>query len=214
MFSNRKEAGSILAVELTRLDLPNRDTTVLAVPRGGVVVGREVADALATTLDVVITRKIGAPGNAELAIGAVSFDGEVIMDAEIVSSLGVSKEYVKAEAERQSAEIRRRTEAYAGKGSPPRVSGKTVVIVDDGIATGSTMRAAIESVKRRRPKQVIVAVPVGPPESIEFLKKIADRVISVRTPEPFYAIGQFYEEFEQVTDETVKNLLVHPSLRG
>ena len=207
MFRDRKEAGRLLAEALSFLKAKKEDVLVLAIPRGGVVVAKEVADALGAPLDIVITRKVGAPGNPELAIGAVTQEGEVITDPELVGMLGVSDDYVNEQAARQVDEIGRRMREYRGDRPYPSLAGKTVVVVDDGIATGSTTRAAIQSVKKRKAAVVILAVPVGPPDTVAKLSKIADRVVCLSTPEPFYAIGEFYNEFEQVGDDTVREIL-------
>jgi putative phosphoribosyl transferase len=181
---------------------------VLAIPRGGVVVGFEVAHALNISLDLIIPRKIRAPDNPELAIGALTEDGTVILDDELVKYLQVSKEYIREESERQRLEIERRLKLYKGDAPYPSLKNREVVIVDDGIATGSTMKAAVASVRMRGAKTVLVAVPVGPFSSIEEFKREADNVICLYTPEPFYAIGQFYEDFTQTSDEEVKRLLM------
>jgi predicted phosphoribosyltransferase len=181
---------------------------VLAIPRGGVVVGFEVAHALNISLDLIIPRKIRAPDNPELAIGALTEDGTVILDDELVKYLQVSEEYVREESERQRLEIERRLKLYRGDAPYPSLENREVVIVDDGIATGSTMKAAVASVRMRGAKTILVAVPVGPFSSIEELKREADNVICLYTPEPFYAIGQFYEDFTQTSDEEVRRLLM------
>jgi predicted phosphoribosyltransferase len=181
---------------------------VLAIPRGGVVVGFEVAHALNIFLDLIIPRKIRAPDNPELAIGALTEDGTVILDDELVKYLQVSEEYVREESERQRLEIERRLKLYRGDAPYPSLKNREVVIVDDGIATGSTMKAAVASVRMRGAKTILVAVPVGPFSSIEELKREADNVICLYTPEPFYAIGQFYEDFTQTSDEEVRRLLM------
>jgi putative phosphoribosyl transferase len=207
LFRDRAEAGKLLAQALTFLKTGKNDVVVLAIPRGGVLVAKEVADSLGAPLDLVITRKIGAPGNPELAIGAVTQDGEVIADPELVDRLMVSDEYMKDESARQVDEIRGRMKRYRGERAYPDLAGKIVVLVDDGVATGSTVQAAIKSVKRRDAAAVIVAVPVGPQETIEELSKVADRVVCLDTPKFFHAVGQFYREFGQVDDEAVKETL-------
>lgn len=181
---------------------------VLAIPRGGVVVGFEVAHALNISLDLIIPRKIRAPDNPELAIGALTEDGTIILDDELVKYLQVSEEYVREESERQRLEIERRLKLYRGDAPYPSLKNREVVIVDDGIATGSTMKAAVASVRMRGAKTILVAVPVGPFSSIEELKREADNVICLYTPEPFHAIGQFYEDFTQTSDEEVRRLLM------
>jgi putative phosphoribosyl transferase len=207
LFKDREEAGGLLAEAMSFLIAEKQDVLVLAIPRGGVPIAKKLADSLDAPLDVIITRKIGAPGNSELAVGAVTHDGEMITDLELVRTLGVSDGYLHREAIRQADEIERRMKEYRGDRPYPNLSGKVVVLVDDGIATGSTMQAAIQSVKRRGASRVIVAAPVAPADTIAKLSLVADRVVCLRTPEPFYAIGQFYREFEQVEDGEVREIL-------
>jgi putative phosphoribosyl transferase len=209
IFKDRTEAGKMLAGALTFLK-GAKDLIVLAIPRGGVPVAKEVAGALGAPLDLVVTRKIGAPSQPELAVGAVTQDGEVIVDGELIRALGVSAEYLKRESARQVAEIASRMKKYRGDRPYPSLDGKTVIIVDDGIATGSTIRAAVQSVRGRNAAKIIVAAPVGPPERVAELRKIVDRVVCLSTPEYFEAIGEFYEEFEQVEDDAVRALLADP----
>jgi putative phosphoribosyl transferase len=205
LFVDRVDAGRRLASALK--DLVDKDAVVLAIPRGGVVVGYEVAKALDIPLDIIIPRKIGAPGNPELAIGAMTEDGTVLLDERIVESLLVSEEYIRQESEAQKAEIQRRLTLYRGDVPYPVLENRSVIIVDDGIATGSTMKAALASVRNRGARSVIVAIPVGPPSTIRELEEKADVVVCLRTPEPFYAIGQFYANFAQTSDEQVTRLL-------
>ncbi len=205
MFKNREEAGRRLAERLSRYR--GQDTVVLAIPRGGVVVGFEVAKALGASLDIIVPRKIGAPHNPELAIGAVAQDGSMMLDTELVAYLGVSAGYVREEAERQIREIGRRMELYRGKKPYPKLEGRTVIIVDDGIATGATMRAAVASVRKQRPAKLIVAIPVGPPDRVDSLRGEVDEVVCLSTPESFLAVGEFYQDFSQTEDETVIRLL-------
>jgi putative phosphoribosyl transferase len=204
-FSDRVDAGKRLASELK--DFSGKKGIVLAIPRGGVVVGAEIAKSLNLSLDVIIPRKIGAPDNPELAIGAVAEDGTAILDENLTRYLGVNREYIKEEIERQKQEIQRRLKLYRQDTSYPNLKGLDVIVVDDGIATGSTMKAALASVKNRGAASVTVAVPVGPPSTIEELKKIADRVVCLYTPEYFQAIGEFFADFTQVPDEEVVRLL-------
>lgn len=204
-FSDRVEAGKRLASAMR--DFAGKNGIVLAIPRGGVVVGYEIAKALNLPLDVIIPRKIGAPANPELAIGAMTEDGTIILDDNLITYLGVQRDYIKAESERQKHEIERRLKLYRQNEPYPSLKGLDVVIVDDGIATGSTMKAALASVKNRGASTVTVAVPVGPPSTIKELKKQADRVVCLYTPEYFQAIGQFYTDFNQTTDEEVIQLL-------
>jgi putative phosphoribosyl transferase len=204
-FSDRVEAGKRLASALT--DFAGKNGIVLAIPRGGVVVGYEIAKALSLPLDIIIPRKIGAPDNPELAIGAMTEDGTIILDDNLITYIGVQRDYIKAESERQKHEIERRLKLYRQNEPYPSLKGLDVVIVDDGIATGSTMKAALASVKNRGASTVTVAVPVGPPSTIKELKKQADRVVCLYAPEYFQAIGQFYTDFNQTTDEEVIQLL-------
>lgn len=206
IFSNRVEAGRKLASELVDL-MGNRSVIVLAIPRGGVVVGYEVARKLKVPLDIIIPRKIGAPSNPELAIGAVTEDGGVILDEKLVGYLNVSRRYIEEESERQRREIERRLMVYRGEVPYPNLTNRVVIIVDDGVATGSTIKAALASLRKKKVKQVVIAVPVGPANTIQELEGKADRVVCLFEPEEFYAIGQFYENFDQTTDEEVIRLL-------
>ena len=205
LFADRVEAGKRLASALKVL--VGKDAIVLAIPRGGVVVGYEVAETLALLLDVIIPRKIGAPGNPELAIGAMTEDGTVLLDAKLVEYLHVSENYIKKESASQKLEIQRRLKLYRGDVPYPSLENREVILIDDGIATGSTMKAALVSVRKRGAKTVVVAIPVGPPSTIAELEKEADHVACLHTPEAFYAIGQFYEDFAQTRDEEVTRLL-------
>ena len=205
-FVDRVDAGKRLASVLK--NFPGKKGIVLAIPRGGVVVGYEIAKTLNLPLDVIIPRKIGAPENPELAIGAVAEDGTTILDHNLIKYLGVSREYVIEETERQKQEIRRRLKLYRQDTSYPDLKGLDVIVVDDGIATGSTMKAALASVKNRGAASITVAVPVGPPSTIDELEKMADRVVCLYTPEFFQAIGEFYRDFNQTSDEEVIGLLL------
>jgi putative phosphoribosyl transferase len=204
-FVNRVDAGKRLASDLDKL--VRKNSIVLAIPRGGVVVGYEISKTFNVPLDVIIPRKIGAPDNPELAIGAMTEDGTIILDTQLVAYLGVQESYIQEESERQRDEIERRLKLYRGDEPYPNLKGLDVIIVDDGIATGSTMKAALASVKNKGAKSVIVAVPVGPPSTLNELKKQADIVVCPYTPEYFQAIGQFYTDFDQTTDEEVIQLL-------
>lgn len=205
LFADRSEAAKHLASALS--DIITKDSVVLAIPRGGVVVGFEVARILGLSLDVIVPRKIGAPGNPELAIGAMTEDGTKILDDELVSYLQVSEEYIEEESQRQKREIQNRLKLYRGTLQPLELKNRDVIIIDDGIATGSTMKAALASVRKRGVKTITVAIPVGPASTIRELEKVADRVICLYTPEPFYAIGEFYEDFAQTENEEVAELL-------
>lgn len=212
MWRDRREAGRYLAEALK--EFKNKDVLVLAIPRGGVVVGDEVATALNAPLDVVVPRKIGAPFNPELAIGAIAADGSRVLDQDIIQRLDVSQEYLKKEIERQTEEIKRRISEYRGDRPPLEIEGKTVILVDDGVATGATTLAAIKYLKNKKPAQIILAIPVGPPDTVEKLKKEVDRLICLSIPSLFYAVGQFYDQFEQTTDQEVVDIIsVHKKTR-
>jgi putative phosphoribosyl transferase len=204
LFKNRSEAGDLLA---SALKIVGKNAIVFAVPRGGVVVGFEIADILNFPLDIIITKKIGAPGNPELAIGAVAEDGTYLLDDGVVQMLGVPQSYIRAEVDRQKVEIRRRLKTYRGDLPETKIIGLEVILVDDGVATGSTLKAALRSLQKKGAKTVTIAIPVGPADTIRELQREADRVVCLFTPEPFYAIGEFYGNFEQTTDKEVIELL-------
>jgi len=204
-FRDRREAGRALAEALD--GYRPRRPFVLAIPRGGIVVGYEVARALDAPLDVVVPRKIRAPYNPELAIGAVAHDGSVYYDTPLVGTLKIPEDYLKDEIAFQMEEIRRRLAAYRGDRPPPALEGRVAIVVDDGIATGSTMIAALRAVRALHPAMTVAAVPVAPPEGCESLRAEADDVICLSTPMMFYAVGQFYEDFGQTTDEEAIALL-------
>ena len=206
LFRDRHEAGQLLAKELVSLR-GQKDLIVLGVPRGGVVVAYEVARALGAPLDVYITRKIGAPYNPELAIGAVASDGTLVLDHNIIEHMGVPEGYVQEETARQRQEIQRRLAAYRGSRPEVDLQGKTVILVDDGVATGATTLASLRAIKARRPAQLILAVPVGPEDVIQILSGEADQVICLSAPEVFWAVGAFYEVFDQTSDAEVVKLL-------
>ncbi len=183
-----------------------RDVIVLAIPRGGVVVGGVIADELDAHLDIIIARKIGAPGNPEYAVGAVSPDGTTFIDREAVEFLGISDEYLEEEKKRQMVEVERRAVRYRG-GGEYAIEGKVAILVDDGVATGYTALAALEFARKRAPSKLIFAVPVGPSATLRRLRERADEVICLDTPIGFHAISQFYRDFEQVGDEEVQRIL-------
>ena len=212
LFHDRVEAGRRLVSMLK--GTVGKDAIVLAIPRGGVVVGHVVARALGVPLDIIIPRKIGAPGNSELAIGAITEDGTTILDETLIQQLEISRHYIEEQGKKQKLEIERRLKLYRGDTGSPILSNHEVVIVDDGIATGSTIKAALSSVRKRGAKKIIIAVPVGPKTTIDELKDQADRVVCLFTPEPFYAIGQFYKNFDQTSDEEVRRLLRSGSERS
>ena len=202
VFTDRRDAGRLLAAALDHLR--DQDPVVLAVPRGGVVVGREVAARLGALLDVIVPRKLRAPYNPELAIGAVAEGGAAVMDE---TAHGVSAAYLEQETEAQLAEIARRVKAYRGGRPLPSLAGRTVIVLDDGIATGATLIAALRAVRAMAPARLVAAVPVAPPESVALMASEADEVVCLSAPEFFQAVGQFYEDFTQVEDAEVVALL-------
>lgn len=204
-FADRTDAGKKLAEKLK--EYKGKDTLVLAIPRGGVVVAGEVAQELGAPLDVVVTRKIEAPGEPEFAIGAVTQEGDVIMDRQAAESLGATKEYLDGQVETKRREVRERVGMFRGHRPHSEVRGKVVIIVDDGIATGSSVEAAVMSVRKRSPKEIVVAVPVAPADAVEILVGDGNKVVCLETPQAFLAIGEFYRNFEQVPDEEVKRIL-------
>lgn len=207
IFNDRKQAGQLLAEKLVRFR--NEHPLVLALPRGGLPVGLEIAKALEAPLDVVLVRKIGAPGQEELAAGAI-VDGEqpeLVLNQEVVEFYDISNEYLEDQKRQQLAEIERRRTQYLEGRAPADIMDKTLIIVDDGIATGASMSAAVRALKRRRPRKVIVAVPVAPGETVTKLEKEADEVICLDMPHAFLAIGNFYQNFAQLTDKDVINIL-------
>ena len=206
IFSDRAEAGRRLAEALDFLRGRN-DLLVLGIPRGGVVVAYEVARALRAPLDLWVAHKIGAPGNPELGIGSVSPGSDALVDAEMVRRLGVPAEYLAAEIEREEQEIARRLREYRGDRPLPSIENKAVVLIDDGIATGSTARAALRALRSLNPAQLLLAVPVAPADVQQTVGTEADRVVVLSAPSIFYAVGQFYEQFGQTEDAEVIALL-------
>ncbi len=207
MFDDRREAGERLAKAL--LHLADRNPVVLALPRGGVVIGAEVARALGAPLDLLLVRKIGAPLQPELAVGAV-IDGQemdVVANQETLELLGLSGDFVRRQAKQAVAEIERRRRLYLGGRDPVEVRGRSVIVVDDGIATGASIRAALRGLRRRGPARLTLAVPVAPAETLEALGSEADEIVCLETPYPFGSIGYFYRDFRQVSDDEVRSLL-------
>lgn len=204
MFYDRSDAGKKLADSLRDKVAP--DSIIFGLPRGGVVVAKEVSDELRLSLDVLVVRKIGAPGNEEFAIGAVGEDGEPVINDELVGTADITPTYLERAIERERKEVERRVKAYR-LGEFPDVRGKTAVIVDDGIATGMTVLAAVETLKKRGAAKIVVAAPVGAKDSIEELKGKTDQVVVLHVPDQFFAVGQFYQNFPQVSDAEVKAAL-------
>jgi predicted phosphoribosyltransferase len=205
-FRNRTDAGRQLAEKLAAY--ANRpDVLVLALPRGGVPVAFEVARAFGAPLDVFLVRKLGVPGYEELAMGAVATGGVRVLNDEIVRGLGISEHEIDAVVARELRELSRRDRLYRGDRPPSDVAGRTVILVDDGLATGATMRAAIAAVRQQQPARIVIAVPTASPDTCEALKAEADDVVCAMTPEPFLAVGHWYEDFTQTTDDEVRELL-------
>jgi len=202
-FRDRTQAGQLLSRKLVRY-AECADVIVLALPRGGVPVGVEVAEALHAPLDVFLVRKLGAPGQEELAMGAIAAGGVRVLNDEVVRALGISPRVIDSVAVRESRELLRRDQLYRGRRLAPQVEGRTVILVDDGLATGSTMRAAIKALLQKRPNRIVVAVPVGAPPTCEELAGMVDEIVCYATPEPFYSVGFWYEDFSQATDEQIR----------
>jgi predicted phosphoribosyltransferase len=204
LFVDRRDAGERLAAALS--DLAGSELVVLGIPRGGVEIAAVVAERLDAPLDVVIPRKVGAPGNPELGLGAVA-EGVEVLDERLIRVLGVSPGYLRAEIAAQQDEIRRRAMAYRGNRPPIELAGKVAVVIDDGVATGGTAAAALRWARARGASRVILAVPVAPPEILRRLNNEADELRVLAFPSPFSAVGQWYQEFRQVSDERVVELL-------
>jgi predicted phosphoribosyltransferase len=205
-FEDRRAAGRTLAA-LLRHYADRPDVVVLALPRGGVPVAFEVAQALGAPLDLFLVRKLGTPGHRELAMGAIASGGVRVLNADIIRWYGISADEIDAVAREEQRELERREAAYREGREPIPVEGRSVILTDDGLATGSTMRAAVQAVRQRGPARVAVAVPVGAPQTRDELSAIADEVVCARTPEPFAAVGQWYLNFDQTTDQEVRDLL-------
>jgi putative phosphoribosyl transferase len=205
-FRDRREAGRILARKLSAY-AGRSDVLVLALPRGGVPVAYEVANALGAPLDVFVVRKLGLPGHEELAIGAIASGGIRVLNEELISQLSNAPEVVDFVVAKEQRELERREAEYRGQRPLPIIEGRTIILVDDGLATGSTMKAAVRSLRERNPARIVIAVPVASPETCTELKREADETICAITPEEFYAVGQWYEDFSQTTDEEVRDLL-------
>jgi predicted phosphoribosyltransferase len=205
-FQDRREAGRALAAKLDHY-AGRDDVVVLALPRGGVPVGVEVAGALGAPLDIFLVRKLGTPGHRELAMGAIASGGIRVLNEDVVRWYSIPPADIETVAREEQRELERRELAYRGGREPVRLENRTVILVDDGLATGSTMRAAVKAVKQAKAARIIVAAPVGARETCDELSAIADEVICARSPEPFSSVGQWYMNFDQTTDEEVSHLL-------
>jgi predicted phosphoribosyltransferase len=205
-FRDRTDAGRRLAGKLARYQ-GRDDVLVLALPRGGVPVGAEVAQALGAPLDVFLVRKLGVPGHEELAMGAIASGGVRVLNEDVVDQLRISPRWIDAVAAEEGEELARREAAYRDGRPAPDVRGKTVILVDDGLATGASMKAAVAALRRLGPERIVAAVPVGAPDTCRELGELADAVVCAETPDPFYAVGSWYADFEQTSDEEVRELL-------
>lgn len=206
LFKNRQQAGELLAQRLS-VYAGRGDVIVLALPRGGVPVGAAIARKLAVLLDIVLVRKLGLPWREEYAMGAIASGGKCILQTEVVSTLGIAPEVIDAVAQREMQELQRREKLYRAGRAAPSLRERVVILADDGLATGSTMQVALQAVRESMPARLIVAIPVAPSDTVEKLKSDADEIICLNMPAPFYSVGQWYENFEQTTDDEVKNLL-------
>lgn len=206
MFSDRASAGRVLAAHLPAY-AGRDDVIVLGLPRGGVVVAAEVADALPAPLDICVVRKLGVPGREELAFGAIASGGALVLNSEVVQAFQLTDDDIHGVVRRERVELERRERVYRGHGTPQSLPGRTVVLVDDGLATGATMRAAVEAVRQTAPAHIVVAVPVAAAQTVAALEQIADQVVSADTPRSFMAVGQWYVDFRQTTDDEVRDLL-------
>lgn len=204
-FADRTDAGQRLGTELTERGIDS--DIVLAIPRGGLPLGRAVADALDRPLDIVVAKKIGAPHNPEYAIGAVASDQSVWLNEDAIGTLDIDSEYLETQREEMAAAAREKAQRYRRDQGPPSIDGQTVLIVDDGVATGATVRACIDRVTNAGADRIVLAVPVGSPQTIDDLRSIVDEVVCLETPSSFRAVGQFYDRFEQVNDEQAMTYL-------
>lgn len=211
-FLNRTEAGRQLAAELTRY-ASRSDVLVLGLPRGGVPVAFEIALALDAPLDVFVVRKLGLPGHEEFGIGAIASGGVRVVDESVLRAYGVDADVLDRITERERRELERREQLYRDERPFPSVADRIVILVDDGLATGSTMRAAIAALRAEHPREVVVAAPVGAPETCAAIAQLADDLVCLETPDPFYAVGLWYQDFEQTDDEEVHDLLERAAAR-
>ena len=205
-YRDRHDAGRKLAEQL-RAYRDKDNVLVLGLPRGGVPVAYEVAISLHAPLDVYLVRKLGVPGHEELAMGAIATGGVMLLNREVIDELGIPDEVIRAVSLREWQELARRESLYRGASPPPEVSGKTAILVDDGLATGSTMRAAVAALKKQGPARIVVAVPVAAQQTCALLSNEVDEVVCPHTPDQFYAVGLWYHDFSPTTDEQVRNLL-------
>ena len=213
VFRDRHEAGRFLAERLATYT-DRSDVVILALPRGGVPVAFEVAAALHVPLDVMVVRKLGVPGHEELAMGAIASGGVQVVNQEVVRHLGLSQAVLESAAATEYQELTRRERAYRGNREVATVEGRTVILVDDGLATGSTMRAAVAALRQRNPARIVIAVPTAAPDTCDEMKVAVDEMVCATTPTPFYGVGQWYDDFSQTTDEEVRDLLEQAAPSG
>jgi len=206
LFRDRADAGRHLLSRLGAYQ-GRPDVVVLGLPRGGIPVGYEVARGLGAPLDVFVVRKLGVPGQEELAMGAIATGGVRVVNRDVVDALHIAPDVLDRSAEAERRELERRERSYRGDRPEPQVEGRTVILVDDGLATGSTMRAAVQALRQQRPARIVVAVPVAAFATCEELRREVEEVVCFATPEPFMAVGRFYDDFSQTTDEEVHDLL-------
>ena len=212
-FINRTEAGRLLAEKLGNYANRN-DVVVLGLPRGGVPVAYEVAKGLNAPLDVFIVRKLGVPGFEELAAGAIASGGVRVLNDDVVRAIPYASEAIEAVTARETVELQRREQIYREGRAAPELRDKIVILVDDGLATGATMRAAVKALRERAVAKIVMAVPVGPPDTFEELAREADEAVCLSTPPFFQAVGQYYEDFSQTSDDDVRELLTQAALAG
>jgi putative phosphoribosyl transferase len=206
LFRNRMEAGQRLGDRLARI-IDHADPLVLALPRGGVPVGFQVARILNAELDIFLVRKLGVPGHEELAMGAIASGGVRVLNEELIATVGIPPAMVERVAAKEEVEITRREQVYRGNRPQPQIGGRTVILVDDGLATGATMTAVAKAVQAHQPKRTVAAVPVGSIDACDDLQEHVNEVICLATPEPFYAVGLWYEDFSPTTDDEVRDLI-------
>ena len=206
LFKDRRDAGRKLAERLSE-HANDPHVLVLALPRGGVPVAYEVAEALGAELDIFLVRKLGVPGHEELAMGAIATGGVRVLNDSVVNALNIPDKVIDAVAEREQAELERRARAYRGERPRAQIEGRTVIIIDDGLATGASMRAAVAGLRAQAPAKIVAAVPTASPETCEMFEDEVDKIVCAVTPQPFFGVGFWYDDFSQTTDEEVRSLL-------
>jgi predicted phosphoribosyltransferase len=211
-FHDRREAGQLLARQLLQYK-ERDDVVVLALPRGGVPVAYEIARDLKAPLDVFVVRKLGVPWQPELAMGAIAGNGTEVLNGDVVDAYNIPPHVIRAVAEREGHELQRRLQQYRGTKAFPDLDGRTVILVDDGLATGSSMRVAVRAVRAEHPRSVVVAVPVAAAQTCQEFQREVDEIVCLRTPSDFAAVGRWYEDFSQTTDDEVRELLSHETTR-